>query len=131
MEKVASDTNRKGFFMQVFKGVIYATSFSLISILIFALIIKFFGMTDALIIPINQVIKVVSIFTGTFFALKECLNKGLLKGKFIGLLYTIVAYIMFSALSGTFAFNMSILNDVLFGAIIGAICGIIVVNLKK
>lgn len=123
--------SKKGFWSQIIKGVLYATSFSLVSILVFALIIKFVGITDNLIVPINQVIKVVSIFIGVNFALKNCYNKGFVKGALIGLFYTLVAYILFSAMSKNFIFNLSLLNDLVFGTIIGAICGVIVVNLKK
>lgn len=131
MENVLVKDTKKAFWTQVLKGTLIAVSFSLVAILIFALIIKYVGITDNLISPINQVIKVISIFIGTFFALKKDCSKGLAKGLFIGVFYTALAYILFSALSRTFAFNLTLLNDMLFGMIIGAICGIIAVNLKR
>ena len=131
MESVAVNQNKRVFWSQILKGLLMATSISLVAILLFALIIKFVGITDKLIMPINQVIKVVSIFMGVFVALKQNACKGWVKGMLIGMLYTVVAYILFSALSGAFAMNISLLNDILFGAIIGSICGVITVNLRK
>ena len=40
----------------------------------------------------------------------------------------IIAFLSFSILDGQFDFNISLLNDCLFGSIIGAISGIIAVN---
>lgn len=131
MEQVLTVKTKKAFWSQIIKGVLLATSVSLIGILIFALIIKFVGISSNLIMPINQVIKVISLFLGCFFALKTDSTKGLLKGLIIGFLYTIFAYLLFSLLSTKFAFNLTLLNDILFGTLIGGICGIIAVNLRK
>jgi len=131
MENVEVKHSKKIFWMQILKGTLMAVSFSLVAILVFALIIKFVGITDTLISPINQVIKVISIFIGCYYSLRGNNYKGLLKGIYIGLFYTMLAFILFSSLSRSFALNLTFLNDILFGMIIGAICGIIIVNLKK
>ena len=49
----------------------------------------------------------------------------------IGFVFTIVAFVSFSLLCGSFVFDKTLLTDIVFGAIIGGICGIIAVNLKK
>ena len=131
MESIAINDNKKVFWSQILKGILISVSISLVAILIFALIIKFVGITDNLIMPINQVIKVISIFFGVYLALKNCATYGWVKGMLIGLFYTMLAYILFSALSVSFSFNISLLNDALFGALIGAICGVIAVNIRK
>ena len=53
---------------------------------------------------------------------------GFISGLVIGFFYTILAFITFSILDGNFVFSKTLLNDLLFGGIIGAICGIIAVN---
>ena len=113
------------------KGVLIALCFSLIGILIFAFILKFTNISESVITPINQIIKGVSIFLGVFIALKKQRETGLVTGLLIGLVYTIVAFLVFSALSRQFNFDITLLNDSIFGSIIGAICGIICVNIKK
>ncbi len=117
--------------MAILKGVIVALCVSLVGILIFAFLLRFTSISDKIIAPVNQVIKGVSIFFGVFIGLKKHKEMGLLNGLFIGLLFTILAFLVFSLLDGAFCFDKTLLNDIIFGSIIGAICGIICVNLKK
>lgn len=127
--KVASDN--KGIWQRVLKGTALALCFSLMFILVFALCLKFTGVAESIIVPVNQVIKGVSIFLGVFFALKKQNKYGLACGLLIGFFFTIVAFLTFSLLAGNLVFTKSFFTDMLFGAIIGGICGIIMVNLKK
>ena len=116
----------------IIRGACIAVSISLMLILLFALIIKFLNINDSWILPINQIIKIVSIFIGTFFALgNHNRQKGFLKGGLIGIIYTILAYSVFSILAGKFSFTLTSLTDMIFGGIIGGVCGIIVVNIRK
>ena len=118
-------------FLMILKGALISLSISLLCVLIFAFVLRFIALPDALISPINQVIKGVSVLLGTIIALKKARQMGLISGLLIGLLYTIIAFVTFSILDGNFSFSLSLLNDILFGGIIGGICGIIAVNLKK
>lgn len=121
----------KGSSLCIVKGVICGLCVSLIGILIFAFVLRFTSISDKVITPMNQVIKGVSIFAGVFFGLKKHKQGGLFCGLAIGLIFTIVAFLVFSILDGNFVFDRTLLNDVIFGCVIGAICGIICVNLKK
>ena len=123
--------NGKNLWKNIFKGTIFSLCFSLCFILLFALCLKFTGISENLITPINQVIKGLSIFLGVFLALKNENRQGLVSGLLIGFMFTILAFLTFSILSGTFAFSKTFFTDVVFGAIIGGICGIICINLKK
>lgn len=119
------------FIFATLKGSLLATTVSLVGILFFAFIIKMFGITDQYLRPVNQVIKAVSILVGVFIALKKQKQNGLVLGFAIGLCYTLLAFVVFSALNGSFCVDKTLLNDVLFGSIMGAICGIIAVNIKR
>lgn len=130
MDKTKKLTNNS-FLISILKGSLIATATSLVGILFFAFLIKLFGITDGFLKPVNQIIKCVSILLGVFFALKNSNEKGLLKGVLIGLIYTLLAFVVFSALNGSFKFDISLLTDILFGGITGAICGVVAVNLKK
>lgn len=103
---------------------------SLILIIIFALCIKWFTLKDTVITPINMVIKTVSIFLGMLILLKERKN-GLAKGVIFGALYSLLAFIIFSLLLGSFSFGINMLVDFIFCAIVGGLSGIILVNIKK
>ncbi len=113
------------------KGVLIALCTSLVLVLVFAFLLKFTNISDSAIAPVNQVIKGISIFLGVFVGLKKCKELGLVSGLLIGFIYTLVAFLVFSILSGAFSFDITLLTDTVFGAVIGAICGIISVNIKK
>lgn len=129
--KKVREHSGSGVALAIVKGSVIALCVSLIGVLIFAFCLKFTPLSDKLIAPINQVIKGLSIFLGVLLALKKRKDMGLVSGLSIGFIYTIVAFLVFSALSGSFIFDRTLLNDVVFGAIIGGICGIICVNIKK
>lgn len=129
VKSLKNDKNSAVF--SILKGVIVALCVSLVSILIFAFVLRFTSISDRVIVPVNQVIKGVSIFLGVFIGLKKHKEQGLLNGFLIGFFFTILAFLVFSLLDGSFCFDRTFLNDIIFGSIIGAICGIISVNIKK
>lgn len=116
-------------FLIVLRGSLIAVSISLVLILIFAFAIKYIPIPTEAIRPINQIIKAVSIFFGVFLAIKKIAKMGFINGLLIGLFYTLIAFIVFSILDGGFEFKKTLLNDILFGGITGAICGAISANL--
>lgn len=123
--KEKTNVKENALFLPALKGTFFALCISLFSILLFAIIIKFTGITDGVIKPINQVIKVISIFVGTLIAYKKNKNLGITKGLIVGILYTTLAFLIFSILDGNFTFSTTLLNDILFGSIIGILSGII------
>ena len=104
MEKV-NNNEKNNILLNGLKGSMLSVCISLVLILIFAFIIKLTSMSDALIKPINQVIKIVSILIGTMFIVKKVKQKGLLLGAMVGLLYSILAFVVFSILNGGFSFD--------------------------
>lgn len=131
MKNSAVIDKKSSLFFVILKGTLIALSISLFGILIFAFALRLISMSDSLISPINQVIKGLSILIGTFIAMKKINQMGLVTGLLIGLFYTVLAFLVFSILNGSFSFSITLLNDLLFGGIIGAICGIIAVNFRK
>lgn len=122
---------KSSFFKPIIKGVVVAICVALVLILLFAFLLRFTNIPENIIAPVNQVIKGISIFLGVLFGLKKVKENGIINGLFIGLLFTILAFLAFSLLDGAFVFDRTLINDIIFGTIIGAICGIICVNLKK
>lgn len=127
----AQAKSNPSFAVNLLKGVLIALFFSLISILLFAFVLKFTNISESVITPVNQIIKGLSVFFGVSFALKKQREMGLVSGLLIGFIYTFVAFVVFSILGGHFNFDLSLLVDGVFSAIVGGICGIICVNLKK
>ena len=122
---------KNAFVFSVAKGALVAVCVSLVLVLMFAFLLKFTNIPESTIKPVNQVIKGLSILIGVFVGLRKSKELGLVSGLLIGFIYTIVAFVVFSILGGVFAFGLTFLSDILFGAGMGAICGIICVNLKK
>lgn len=131
MVKSIKSKSGGGFFVSIIKGSLISLSVSLILICIFAFMLRFLDISESLIKPINQVIKIISIFVGGFYGLKGTKEMGLITGFFIGIMYSLLAFVIFSILNGGFAFNMSIINDAIFSGVSGGLVGIICVNIIK
>lgn len=117
--------------LQLTKGSFWALSFALLSVLVFAFVIKYTSISNNTIQPINQIIKGLSILIGCFVFGKKIKTKGWLWGAVIGILFTILTFIVFSILDGSFSFSLNLLYDTVFGAIMGCLAGIIGISLRK
>ena len=117
------------YFKVIFASVI-SLVVSLALILVFALTIKWFNLGDGVIAPVNIVIKILSIAVGVLIATKDG-SAGIKKGSFVGAVYIVLCYVVFSALLGSFSLGISNLWDLLFGLACGGILGVIFVNIKK
>lgn len=101
----------------------------LAGILIFAGIIKIACLSDGVIKPVNQFIKILSVFLGCFFSVRGKL--GFLKGGLVGAIGMAITYLVFSLIGGQISFGGTFVLDLLFGLVVGIISGIVAVNLKK
>lgn len=125
----ASSPSKSAFFSESGKAVGISIIFTLASVLLFALIIKLFNLDQGVIKPVNQFLKVISIFTGCFFSFRP--GKGFLKGAFTGMLVVALTFFIFAIIAGSIGFSAAFFIELLFGALIGGISGVITVNLKR
>ena len=124
-----SETSYGNGFFTVIKATLLALAVSLLAALGFAVVLRVSGGGEGWIYPINQILKAVSIVVGVFaFARGE---KGWLKGGGTGLLFTALSYLAFSAIGGDFSLSWLILLEMATAFLVGAISGILTVNLKK
>ena len=126
---MSENIEKNGFISSIIKASALAIIVSLVGVLIFALVLTFTDLDSSVIKPVNQFIKILSVFLGCFFFVKE--NAGLIKGLFVGVIATALVYVIYSFLGTSVKFNISFFIDLAFMAIIGGICGIISVNVKK
>lgn len=115
---------------EIIKAVIIAVIISLIGILIAALAIKYFSISTDYITIINSVIKIVSIFLACVISLRLP-KDGWVRGIIVGIIFIIVAFFLYSALSGIFEIGISLLYDVAIGSVTGLISGIFVSVMRK
>ena len=124
------ETNtKKEFLRQTIKGVATAVVIALVSVLLFAFILDVTGLTQKAVKPINQVIKLLSVFGGCLFAVRG--EKGFLKGAIIGLFATALSALIFGLIAGGIGSWWGLLIDFVCGGVMGMISGAISVNIFR
>ena len=113
----------------IIKGVGLALAFSLLAAVVFASILQIFPLEDKWIYPINQTVKVVAVILGALVCVRG--EKGLLQGLAIGVLFTALSYLTFSALGGDFSLSWLIFAELALALFSGAVGGVVAVNLKR
>lgn len=119
----------KSFFTDILRSVFFGIILSFALILIFAVFVKAFSLSEAVISPVNAAIKTFCILVGTLLGINDR-QLGLVKGLFSGVLYILLSFLIFALLDGGFANAHFSVFDLLLGVIIGIIAGITKVNLK-
>ena len=123
--------NKRYNFLAILSGTIISIALTLVLILLFAVIIRFLNVPDKAIFPVNQIIKIVSLFIGISIVLKKTKNKGFLFGVLLGLIYFILSFLVFSILQGSFSLSLNNFYDLLLTSLMGGIRGIILINFFK
>lgn len=116
-----------GFAFCLLKGVLYGVGFALATSLLFSLILSLFALPNAVVTPVTVVLKALSICFGVTVAVRE--EKGLLKGACIGVLIATLTAFAFGGVAGAISWKM--LLELPFGAIVGAISGVLAVNTRR
>ena len=109
--------------LKIIISALIAVVVSLVMIVLFALLIKWRGWDDKVILPINIAIKTISVAVGAFVAVKNARYAPRV-GMIVGALYVVVCFITFSALLGSFSLGLNNLWDLLLGVAVGAIVGV-------
>jgi putative membrane protein (TIGR04086 family) len=104
-------------------------AFSLLSTVILAIVLLCTPLPDTVIYPVNQVIKALAIALGTISFIRG--EKGFIKGGVVGLIFTALSFLAFSAIGGDFSLSWLILLETLLAVIIGALCGALAVNMRR
>lgn len=117
-------------FLVILKASLFAVIISLICFVLFALVMKLANLQESIIPPVNQAIRIVSMVVGGAAAARSSKSKGWLKGALTGLLYIVWAFIISGIFGGGYIFDTVLLSDVLLGIVVGAIGGIIGINIE-
>lgn len=126
---MAIKLNKKDFF-EIFKGVIFSLIISVLTVIVFAIIVKFANLSSKTVEIVNIALKIISILTGTLLAVGSG-RQGLFKGGIIGLLFVLVSYLVFSLINGSFSVNPLTAFDVIFCLVAGLLSGVFTVNVRK
>ncbi|HOB64501.1 MAG: TIGR04086 family membrane protein [Clostridiales bacterium] len=128
--KAKSLSINKTTIFDIIRGTLLAAVISLLGVLILALICKLTTVGNEVILPINQVLKILSILLGCIFGIKEKV-KGAIKGGTIGLLYSLLSIFIFLILNKTLDGSSINYIDIVSGLAAGVLSGIIAVNFRK
>jgi len=110
----------------MFKGVLCAVIATLLFVLVFAFIVQVAGLSNSVISPVMQVVKVLAIFVAVLIALKPAKSKGWLYGGLVGIFYMVFTFLIFSLLDGQFIVNLGALSDLLFETLVGVISAVLI-----
>jgi putative membrane protein (TIGR04086 family) len=113
----------------IVKGALFSLAVSLLFGVVFAVILRAFSLSDKVIYPVNQGIKVLSVLLGALLFIRG--EKGWLKGGAVGLIFTATSYLAFSAIGGDFSLSWLIVAELFLGLFVGALSGIIAVNVRR
>ena len=119
------------FVINLLKSAFVGVLVSVILVLVFAFVLKFVDLKDAVISVIDEIIKIVRIFVAVIYLIKRSPYKILYKSALVGAVYIILTFIVFSALRGHYSFGVSTIVDILLGTLTGAIIAIILNVFKK
>ncbi len=118
-----------GFLKQVVTAVVLAIGITLASVLVFAFILRVTPISEGVIKPVNQGIKLLSIFVACMISVRG--EKGFLKGCLSGALATLLSILIFGLISGGAPSFIGFLIDFICGAVMGGLSGAISVNFRR
>lgn len=98
-------------------------------VLILSLLLYLFPISESVIKPVVQVVKILSLAVGNLVFLKG--ERGLLRGLICGFLASLLCLLLFGLIGGDLRLSALTVLELFLGMIAGGISGILAVNLKK
>jgi len=129
MQKVKS-FNSNGV-VNILKCCLLAIIITLLGIVVLAFVLKFVDLSSVAINYINDVIKGLAIFIMMLCIKKRNPEKLLLKSIFAGIIYSVLCFVIFSILNGSFILDMAFVYDLLFSIAVALIVTIIINILRR
>ena len=112
---------------QILKATLAAAIFSLLCALVFSFVAGMTGLPSEVIKPVNQVLKTAAIAFGGMIFIRG--SRGLAKGAVYGACAVVATFLLFSAVSATFALAWTFVLEMALGAVAGGVSGVIAVNM--
>lgn len=117
-------------FADIALSTLLSVIFSVLAVMVFAVIVGFAEIPDEVIEPVNIAIKILAIALASVIGMRRKSN-GLIKGLLTGLLYAGATYLVFALTSESFTDNAMTVYDALTCAASGVLSGILAVNIGK
>ena len=113
----------------VLKSVGAALVLSFLSTIIFAVLLSTTPISEKVVYPINQTVKVLSVLVGTLLFVRG--EKGWLKGGLCGVLFTALSYLLFSGIANDFSLSWLFFGESALTVLVGAVSGSLAVNMRR
>ena len=114
--------------IKIAKGVGIALIVTLISLIIFSLILTYTSVSEKFIHPVIMIITGLSILLGSFLGNIKIKKNGMLNGGIIGIIYLLTLYLISSLLNWNFGLNVESIIMLAVGFICGILGGVLGVN---
>lgn len=112
------------------KGIGIAFIVTLISLVIFSLVLTYTNVSESVINPVITIVTGISILIGSSIGNSKIKKNGLLNGALIGACYFIIIYLISSLLNWKFMLDLQSIIMIAIGMFFGILGGIIGVNRK-
>lgn len=128
MEK--TQINENNIIKNIAKGIGISLITTLVSLLIFSIILTYTNIQENVINPVIMMITAISILIGSSIGNIKIRKNGLLNGGIIGIGYILIIYLISSILNWKFSLNLQSIIMIITAIIFGILGGIIGVNRK-
>ena len=116
-------------YIKFLKGLSFSIVFTLVLFFLFAIILRFSNISDTIIPGIVLIVSIISILCGASICTKNAKSQGWLWGGGIGAIYALLLYFISSLTLTGFAPTYTTIYLILGYILIGAIGGIIGINI--
>ena len=130
MRRNARRAKSGGALAAVLRGVLIAAAVTVLSVVLFALVLNWWYASYRAITAINQVVKFVAILAGVASALSGGAQGGALRGACVGLLYMALGVVCYCLLMGSRVEMTGYLADLGMGLAAGGLFGMILSRRK-
>lgn len=114
----------------IIKGIVMSIIFTLVSLLIFALLLTYTELAETTISPVIIIVSALSILIGSSISTIKIKKHGLLNGAIIGVVYISLLYCISSIVNTGFEVNTYTIVMMISSVIAGIIGGVVGVNIK-
>ena len=125
-----SKVNKKNNLYLIVKGFIVSLIISMVCIFIYASILVNTEVQENTIKPVIIIITGISILIGSSISSLKIKKNGIINGVCVALIYMVSLYVLSSIAFCGFGFNLNAVIDIVIGVALGAVGGVIGVNIK-
>ena len=109
----------------ILRGVLVSILCTALLVVLFALIISVFDLSDSLIHTVNQLIKILSVGAGVWVTVYPASPRGLVRGALVGLIYMAAGVLVYALQTHQAVSLHAYLADILMGVAAGGLIGLL------